>query len=73
MPVLTSMGVLAEADMEGDVTYKTTNGDPFTMAHSVILPHFFNHYAYHHCQAHDHLSQTGIEPPVLDFLYCIRD
>ena len=27
--------------MEDDVTYKTTNGDPFTMALSVNLQHFF--------------------------------
>ena len=57
--------------MEDDVTYKTTNGDPFTMALSVNLQHFFNHQALHHCQVHNHLSQTGIELPVQDFLYCI--
>ncbi len=71
MPKLLSMVGLAEAGMEDDVTYKTTNGDPFTMALSVNLQHFFNHQALHHCQVHNHLSQTGIEPPVLDFLYCI--
>ena len=63
---------LSEADVDGDVTYKTTSGDPFTMARSVILQHFFNHHAHHRGQAHDLLSQNDVEPPVLDLLYYIR-
>jgi uncharacterized damage-inducible protein DinB len=70
--IVAYMDGLSEADMAGDVTYKTTSGDPFTMERTVILQHFFNHHAHHRGQAHDLLSQTSIEPPVLDLLYYIR-
>ncbi|NKB58807.1 MAG: DUF664 domain-containing protein [Alphaproteobacteria bacterium] len=63
---------LSEADIAGDVTYKTTSGDPFTSELSFILQHFFNHHAHHRGQAHDLLSQTSVEPPVLDLLYYAR-
>ena len=49
------------------------DGDPFTMARSVILQHFFNHQTHHRGQAHDLLSQTGVAPPVLDLLYFVRE
>ena len=71
--IIAYMDGLSAADMAGDVTYKTTSGDPFTMARAVILQHFFNHHAHHRGQAHDLLSQTSVEPPVLDLLYYIRE
>jgi uncharacterized damage-inducible protein DinB len=67
------MDGLSDENIAGDVTYKTTSGDPFTMERSVILQHFFNHQTHHRGQAHDLLSQTNVEPPVLDLLYFIRD
>ena len=70
--IVAYMDGLSEDDMAGDVTYKTTSGDPFTMERAVILQHFFNHHAHHRGQAHDLLSQTSVEPPVLDLLYYIR-
>ena len=70
--IIAYMEGLSDSDMAGDVTYKTTSGDPFTMARSVILQHFFNHHAHHRGQAHGLLSQTDVEPPVLDLLYFIR-
>ena len=45
--IIAYMEGLSDSDMAGDVTYKTTSGDPFTMARSVILQHFFNHHAHH--------------------------
>lgn len=62
-----------EADIAGDVEYKTTSGDPHSMSLATILAHFFNHQTHHRAQVHDMLSQTPIEPPVLDLLYFIRD
>ena len=70
--IIAYMEGLSDSDMAGDVTYKTTSGDPFTMARSVILQHFFNHHAHHRGQAHGLFSQTDVEPPVLDLLYFIR-
>jgi uncharacterized damage-inducible protein DinB len=70
--IIEYMDGLSDADIAGTVTYKTTSGDPFTMDLAVILQHFFNHHAHHRGQAHDMLSQTDVEPPVLDLLYYIR-
>ncbi len=72
LDIVAYMGGLSEEDMAGDVTYKTTSGDPFTMERAFILQHFFNHHAHHRSQTHDLLSQTSIEPPVLDLLYYVR-
>ena len=71
--IIALLAAMSDADMAGDVTYKTTDGDPFTMARSVILQHFFNHQTHHRGQAHDLLSQTGVAPPVLDLLYFVRE
>jgi uncharacterized damage-inducible protein DinB len=71
--IIEYMEGLSDEDVAGNVTYKTTSGDPFTMERSVILQHFFNHQTHHRGQAHDLLSQTTVEPPVLDLLYFIRD
>ncbi len=71
--IVALLGGLSDADMAGDVTYKNTGGDSFTMARGVILQHFFNHQTHHRGQAHGLLSQTGVAPPVLDLLYFIRD
>ncbi len=71
--IIAYMDTMSDADMTGDVTYKTTSGDPFTMERAVILQHFFNHQAHHRGQAHGLLSQTNVEPPVLDLLYYIRE
>jgi len=68
LDIVAYMDGLSDEDMAGDVTYKTTSGDHFTMER-VILQHFFNHHAHHRGQAHDLLSQTSVEPPVLDLLY----
>ena len=71
--IIAIMASMNDADMAGDVTYKTTNGDPFTMARGALLQHFFNHQTHHRGQAHDLLSQTGVAPPVLDLLYFMRE
>jgi len=71
--IIALLAAMSDADMAGDVTYKTTDGDPFTMARSVILQHFFNHQTHHRGQAHDLLSQTGVAPLVLDLLYFVRE
>ena len=69
--IVAYMDGLSAEEMAGDVTYKTTSGDPFTMERAFILQHFFNHHAHHRGQAHDLLSQTSVEPPVLALLYYI--
>jgi uncharacterized damage-inducible protein DinB len=71
--IVSLLAAMNDGDMAGDVTYKTTSGDPFTMARSAILQHFFNHQTHHRGQAHDLLSQTGVAPPVFDLLYFMRE
>ncbi len=71
--IIAYMNGRSDADMAGDVTYNTTSGDPLTMQRGLILQHFFNHQTHHRGQAHDMLSQTDVEPPVLDLLYFVRE
>lgn len=70
--IIAYMADRTEADMAGDVHFKTTSGDPHSMELAVLLAHFFNHQTHHRGQAHDMLSQTNVAPPPLDMLYFIR-
>jgi uncharacterized damage-inducible protein DinB len=70
--IIAYMADRTEADMAGDVQFKTTSGDPHSMEMAVLLAHFFNHQTHHRGQAHDMLSQTDVAPPPLDLLYYVR-
>jgi uncharacterized damage-inducible protein DinB len=71
--ILDYVAGLAEADLPADVHYANTRGDPFATPLGVILQHFFNHQTHHRGQVHDMLTQTEIDPPVLDLIYFVRD
>ena len=59
----------SDADLVGDVSYKTTSGKPYSQALQDILLHLFNHQTHHRGQAHACCSiVTGSEPPTLDLL-----
>jgi uncharacterized damage-inducible protein DinB len=70
--IIDYMAVRTEADMAGQVHFRTTSGDPHSMELAVLLAHFFNHQTHHRGQAHDMLSQTDVAPPPLDLLYFVR-
>lgn len=64
---------LGEADLDRTVAYKTSSGTPQSDQLSCLLAHLFNHHTHHRGQAHALLSDAGVEPPPLDYLYYRRE
>ena len=71
--LLAFVGSLEEQDITAPFAYKTTKGEPFTQPLDQVLTHVFNHQTHHRGQAHAILNQLGQEPPVLDFIYFLRE
>lgn len=67
------VAALDEDDLEAEVAYRNTRGEPFTHARSLLLQHLFNHHTHHRGQVHDMLSATEMPPPPLDILYFVRE
>lgn len=63
---------LTEAQLAGDLDYKTTAGAPKRTNLALVLSHVFNHQTHHRGQAHTLLSQAGQDPPSLDMIQMIR-
>lgn len=56
--------------LDEELDYINTKGEPRTLAHNIILTHFFNHQTHHRGQASSIMRQLGVaEPPSLDLLY----
>jgi uncharacterized damage-inducible protein DinB len=67
------VGGFSEAQLSGDLEYKTTKGAPQRTNLGLVLSHLFNHQTHHRGQVHDMLSQAGQSPPPLDLLLFIRN
>lgn len=63
---------LGEPDLDGNVDYRTSNGEPQRTRLSWILAHLFNHQTHHRGQIHDMLSQAALDPPSLDLMRYLR-
>lgn len=61
-----------ETSLAGSVRYRNTKGESFEQPLSQALAHLFNHQTHHRGQAHDMLSQTGMDPPSLDLIVYLR-
>ncbi len=55
------------------LAYRNMAGEEWRQPLDQLLTHFFNHQTHHRGQAHDQLSQTGVAPPELDFIYFMRE
>ena len=64
---------LTESRIAGPFEYVNSAGETFREPHAQILAHVFNHQTHHRGQAHDMLSQSGMEPPSLDLVQFIRE
>jgi uncharacterized damage-inducible protein DinB len=58
--------------LAGEITYLNNEGRTLTDPVALLLAHFFNHQTHHRGQVHDMLSQTEVEPPVLDLHRVVR-
>ena len=54
-------------------TYRNMAGETWAQPLDQLLTHVFNHQTHHRGQAHDQLSQTGVAPPELDYVYFMRE
>lgn len=60
---------MAEERFGGVLAYRNIAGDHFELPMAQVLTHIFNHQTHHRGQAHGLLSQFGVKPPQLDFVY----
>ncbi len=63
---------LNEGQFASIVVYRNMAGEEHRDRIGEILDHVFNHQTHHRGQAHDQLSQAGVEPPPLDLIYFMR-
>ena len=72
--IVTVTDGLAEADLEGDLTYRmATRPDQAVLPRLVCWTHLFNHQTHHRGQVHDQISQSAAAPPSLDLVYYVRE
>ena len=57
---------LADADLPREVSYRSTNGDPFTRPYQDMFAHVANHSTYHRGQLVTMLRQVGAKPQSTD-------
>jgi len=55
-----------ETFLAGTIRYTNNEGRDFEDPIAMLAIHFFNHQTHHRGQVHDMLTQTDVEPPVLD-------
>jgi uncharacterized damage-inducible protein DinB len=59
--------------LEQPVTYRDARGNRYSMPMYLVLAHIFNHQAEHRGEVRALLTQTGAEPPSLDFVRFIAE
>lgn len=63
---------LGDDMIESMLHYRSTEGDPFTMALGEVLIHCANHSTYHRGQLVTMLRQVGVAPPNTDYTRFVR-
>lgn len=63
---------LGEEFLAKTIQYVNNQGNLHIDPVSLLLAHFFNHQTHHRGQIHNMLTQTPVEPPVLDMHRVIR-
>ncbi|WP_025762311.1 DinB family protein [Dyadobacter tibetensis] len=64
-----SMMILAELDLNAEITYSNSKGQVFTRVISDILFHIINHSTYHRGQIATEFRKCGVDPLVTDYIY----
>lgn len=63
---------LQPGDFDKIISYKNLKGDPFENKLSDILAHVINHGTHHRAQAGQHLKASGIDLPITDYIFYLR-
>jgi uncharacterized damage-inducible protein DinB len=61
-----------DQDLNTQISYVTSNGDPYTDNMHDILIHVFNHATYHRAQIAKDLRNNGLEPINTDYIQFMR-
>ncbi len=64
---------LEDAALGRTIDYATMSGVRQSDPLGPVLMHLFNHQTHHRGQAHDQLSQIGVDPPPLDLILYLRE
>lgn len=72
MNVLQLKQILKDENMNRPVNYSTSTGESFEDSISDILLQVVNHSTYHRAQVASCLKQSGIQPPMTDFIHLKR-
>jgi uncharacterized damage-inducible protein DinB len=68
-----SLKLLESADLSQEISYTTSQGDPFVSSVRDILFHVINHSTYHRGQIMTALKDAGIAPLVTDYIFYRRN
>jgi len=60
---------MSETALDATLSYRNVAGEPQEFPLQPLIAHFFNHQTHHRGQVHAMLSQAGLKPPQIDFLY----
>lgn len=63
---------MEEADLDSDISYNNSLGEPFTTACSDIIIHVLHHGTYHRGQIGKLMRQKNIDPPITDYFIYTR-
>jgi uncharacterized damage-inducible protein DinB len=61
------------ADLDVEVSYTNSSGNPYTNKIKDIIFHVINHGSHHRAQISILLRQKGISPPPIDYIFSIRE
>jgi uncharacterized damage-inducible protein DinB len=59
-------------DFEKVISYKNLKGEDFENKLTDILSHVINHGTHHRAQAGQHLKAAGVELPMMDYIFYVR-
>jgi uncharacterized damage-inducible protein DinB len=64
---------LPDAALNATIDYRTSKGERWTSRVEDVLIHVLMHSVYHRGQAALEMRAAGIQPPITDFVYAIRN
>lgn len=67
-----SQSLLGKVDLDTMISYATSKGEPFQTSIRDILFHVINHSTHHRGQIVSDLRQSGIAPPITDYIFYKR-
>lgn len=65
--------ILAKTDLKEEISYTNSSGRSYVSCVKDILFHVLNHSTYHRGQISMLFRDSGIEPPVTDYIFLKRD